>query len=41
MRLTYLQGRHGLFEVGRHTCEEGVETPVVAEMGYNDSPNSR
>ena len=34
-----LQRRHGLLEVGGHTGEEGVESPVVAEVSNYDGPH--
>ena len=33
-----LQRRHGLLEVGWHTSEESIETPVLAEVSYDDGP---
>ena len=33
-----LQRRYGLFEVGGHTSEESIETPVVAKVSYDDGP---
>ena len=36
-----LQRGHGLLEVGGHASQEGIETPVVAEVSNDDGPYSR
>ena len=40
-RARNLKCRQSLLEVGRHTSEECVESPVVTEMSNDYSPYSR